>query len=197
MLAQAKHYLSTVLVAAGVPAGCIYTDAAQAGKHKRPPWASILTAQDREAETYTRLDKPRRLQRALNPEDRTLTYVVQLYDAELHLDVLVAATDTGTADTLKTAILTTLAREIYLDPDAVAGYVTDPAEASNLLSCRAEIEVTSAVWADGLSLIRDEDQVNLRVVLRAPILALETKGTIQAVNIVPSIDGEEVPSGEE
>ena len=199
MLAQAKHYLSTVLVAAGLPEGCLYTDAAQAGKHKRPPWASVLTPQDREAETYTRLDKPVRVNKYFHPPDhpgpetpKTWAYIEKLYDQRLVLDVVIAAETTAQADQLKTNLLTLLEPVIYLDGLAEAGYVIDPTEVQDQLNCAVEIRAESGVWSDNLSAIRDQDQVNLRIIFEGAILALETREVIKGVDIGMVADGEEL-----
>ena len=199
MLAQAKHYLSTVLVSAGLPDAAIYTDAAQAGKHKRPPWASILTPQDREAETYTRLDKPVRVNKYFYPPNhegpetpKTWTYIEKLYDQRLVLDVVIAARDMAQADQLKTSLLALTAPVIYLDSEAEAGYVIDPTEIKDQLNCAVEIKAESGVWSDNLSAIRDQDQINLRIIFEGAILALETREVIQGVNIGITADGEEL-----
>ncbi len=199
MLAQAKHYLSTVLVSAGLPEDCIYTDAAQAGKHKRPPWASILTPQDREAETYTRLAKPVRLNKYFYPPDhpgpetpKTWDYIEKVYDQTLVLDVVIVARNTAQADGIKNAFLTLMEPRIYLDLEAEAGYVTDPEEIQDPLNSMVEIQAESGVWSDNLSVIRDEDHINLRVVFSGAILALESREVIQGVNFGVAAEGEEL-----
>lgn len=204
MLAPAKAYLKTVLMAIGIPEKAVYTDAAQAAVHKRPPWSSILTPPEREAEVFTRLARPVRLAKYFYPPDhpgpeepKTWAYVVKLYDTELHLDVVISAETVTRADSLKVGFLAGVAREIFLDPEAPEGYVTSPSEVVGLLNFRTGIEVASGVWSDGVAKIRDEDQVNLRVVFRGAVLALESMGVIKGVRFGLYADGEEVPNGQE
>ncbi len=196
MIAAAKTYFKQRLAAAGVPDGVIYLDASETKRHSAPPWASVLTPMEREAEEFERLDRVEhkifRDEDDPDPDARdTWLILTRRFDHTLYLDVEIAAATVAEADSLKRAFLLALEKYIWLDPDHPDGYTTDPSALVGNRNWRTSIEVASAVWSDSLAHIKNEAHVSLRLILRGAIMVEEIQPVITKTTIDATMDGEE------
>lgn len=183
MISAVKNYLTAQLVAAGAPATAIYTDAAEAERHKRPPWASVLTASERDAEEFSRVDQ--RISRTWDEETNAYTHLVKVFNHILYLDVIIAGADLQAAETIRDKFMAGLAKGIVIDPAQANGYALVGADPATLgpTHCWAGIDVQTGIVSDVAAHISQEDQINLRLVITGGLVTQRTVPALVGVDL--------------
>lgn len=184
MITAVKKYLVERLTAAGLT-GAIYSDASEAQRHKRPPWASVLSPAERQGLDLTRVDEV--ISRSFDDDAKTWTVITRIFEARLHLDVIIAGPDLAGAEALHLAWLAGLHRSIWLDPAHPVGWYLDPAEAVSSLNQAVGITVSGSVVSDSLASIKHETQISTRLVVTGGVLSETTVPALPGVEIATTL----------